>query len=140
MLPKFKVHWERFCNSQDIVVGSPGVTFYVGEHWVVDGALAICQQIEQRVWVGLRYAGRDAVKGNGCISISTNPEGHRIWLPGLSEPVPFEKFRPPVGSCGWKEKTHALERLLDGLTKRPACRDFLDRSSLWIGVRLLWSI
>jgi len=126
MLPEFKVYWERFCKSQDIVVGAPGVTFYEGEHWVVNGFLAMCQQIEQRVWVGLRYAGRNAVKKSGSISIASNPEGHRIWLPGLGEPVPFEKFRPPVGSCEWKEKTQALEQLLDGLIKRSACQDFLD--------------
>ena len=125
MLPKFRVHWEQFCRSQDIVVGAPGVTFFHGEHWVLDGSLAVAQQIEQRVWVGLRYAGREAVKGHGCVNIATNPDAHRIWLPGFDRPKAFKDFRAPVGSCEWKDKTQGLEWFINGLILRPACRDFL---------------
>ena len=44
-----------FASNYDLVVGAPGLVFLAGEHAVLDGGLAIVQQIPRRVWVGLRF-------------------------------------------------------------------------------------
>ena len=113
MLAAFEQHLEEFREKQDVVVGAPGVVFLAGEHGVLDGALAICQQMEQRVWVGLRYAEELKDHGKTSIRIPDRGENHRVWLPGFDKPLPIGRFRPPVGGTEWPERTRALELLLD---------------------------
>ena len=40
-------------EGADVVASAPGVFFWAGEHAVLSGALAICQQVPLRVYVGL---------------------------------------------------------------------------------------
>ncbi|TKJ32912.1 MAG: hypothetical protein CEE38_22075 [Planctomycetes bacterium B3_Pla] len=124
----FKRHFERFLEDQTVVAGAPGVIFFTGEHAVLDGALAICQQVEQRVWVGLRCLGGDWRTQKEGISIPKGGRNHLVWLPGLKDqpPIPIECFRPPIGGIGWPKITQQLELFLNGLIKRPLCRSLLD--------------
>lgn len=126
MTPEFEKHFRKFCDQNHIVVGAPGAGFFVGEHGVLEGILAICQQLEQRVWVGLQYVGGLGASRRNCIRICPEKDAHLVFLPGLKGPVPFTDFRPPVGSSGWEDKVKALEHLIEGLAHRPGCRDLLN--------------
>ena len=56
----------------DVVAGAPGVVFYAGEHAVLDGGVAVVQQIPLRVWVGLRAIGDNPGKDKTNLLGSTS--------------------------------------------------------------------
>jgi hypothetical protein len=47
--------YREFFKRSEFVASAPGVFFWAGEHAVLSGALAICQQVPLRVYVGLEY-------------------------------------------------------------------------------------
>jgi hypothetical protein len=117
MHPAFKDHLNIFLRNNDVVVGSPFVFFYAGEHAVLNGGLGIVQQLPRRVWVGLRY-GSDVQGPGQRISIPAMKGNHRIFLSDNKTVVDFDDLKAPPKVTEWRYKTKPLQNLVNGLFSR----------------------
>jgi mevalonate kinase len=96
--------------AEDCVVeaSSPGVFFWSGEHVVLGGGVAVCQQVPLRVWVGLRRR-RGTEASPFSIVASEFDKHHRAWPPaGPSGP---HTIGPIDRAFEWKRVSPALEEL-----------------------------
>jgi mevalonate kinase len=107
---------DTFAKNYDLVVGAPGLLFLAGEHAVLDGALAIVQQIPRRVWVGLRFESAHHGKQLHGTSFEADEDRLRVRLPAsdheervcdigpalglLSRLVQFPTYKDEFGQLG----------------------------------------
>jgi nucleoside phosphorylase len=82
--------YNKFFESCDWVASAPGVFFWTGEHAVLSGALAICQQIPQRVYVGIKRLNR---QDKFHLDVGQNPDDHMQYdhETGRFNPVTWTK-------------------------------------------------
>jgi len=101
---------KEFAGNYDLVVGAPGLVFLAGEHAVLDGALAIVQQIPRRVWVGLRF--------------ESAPQGTPLHITSFE--ADEDRLRVRLPATGYEERICDIGpvlALLRQLVQFPSCKD-----------------
>jgi hypothetical protein len=89
--------YRAFFRQSEWAASSPGVFFWAGEHAVLAGSLAICQQVPLRVHVGLERISR---VGDFRIEIAQGEFAHQMYD---SRADAFKSFSWPSGHPGEEE-------------------------------------
>lgn len=135
--------YRSFFQKSEWAASSPGVFFWAGEHAVLTGSLAICQQIPLRVYVGLE---RESRTGDFRISVAQGESAHQMYD---SRADTFAPFYWPSGHPGEEEPAiqsihigsrflHVLNRIAQDLDLKGAYR-FYSLHELRRGSAPNWS-
>ena len=89
--------YRAFFQQSEWAASSPGVFFWAGEHAVLAGSLAICQQVPLRVYVGLE---RTLRAGDFRIDVAQGKFAHQMYDPHIDA---FASFSWPSGHPGEEE-------------------------------------
>lgn len=89
--------YRSFFQRSEWAASSPGVFFWAGEHAVLSGSIAICQQIPLRVYVGLERVSRT---DNFRIDVAQGEYAHQMYD---SRTDSFVSFYWPSGHPGEEE-------------------------------------
>jgi mevalonate kinase len=79
-------------EGADVVASAPGVFFWAGEHAVLSGALAVCQQVPLRVYVGLELVSRN--RGGIRVDVDDSSGAHVMY------DAKSDSFRPLTWVAG----------------------------------------
>ena len=135
--------YQAFFQQSEWAASSPGVFFWAGEHAVLAGSLAICQQVPLRVYVGLERTSRI---GDFRIDVAQGESAHQMYESRVDM---FAPFSWPSGHPGEEEPAirsnhlsprflHILNRIAQDLSLKGAYR-FCSLHELHRGSAPNWS-